>query len=125
MRFVVNVTQYDMSTTATPTTYKETMAKIAELQEHAERLRKKEIPAVLADIRQKVAEYGLTPADIFGGKRAAAGKKSAPASKKVAAQVGVPKYRDPKTGATWTGRGRAPAWIAGRNRKRFEIAGQS
>lgn len=26
--------------------------------------------------------------------------------------AGVPKYRDPKTGATWTGHGRAPGWIA-------------
>ncbi|MDP1329472.1 H-NS family nucleoid-associated regulatory protein, partial [Klebsiella pneumoniae] len=31
-----------------------------------------------------------------------------------------PKYRDPKTGATWSGRGRAPAWI-GKNRDRFLI----
>ncbi|WP_042549613.1 H-NS family nucleoid-associated regulatory protein, partial [Ralstonia solanacearum] len=27
----------------------------------------------------------------------------------------------PKTGATWTGRGRAPAWI-GKNRDKFLIA---
>jgi DNA-binding protein H-NS len=25
----------------------------------------------------------------------------------------VPKYRDPKTQKTWTGRGKPPAWIAG------------
>ncbi|MGD7248155.1 H-NS family nucleoid-associated regulatory protein, partial [Ralstonia pseudosolanacearum] len=35
--------------------------------------------------------------------------------------VPVPKYRDPKTGATWTGRGRAPAWI-GKNRDKYLIA---
>jgi DNA-binding protein H-NS len=33
------------------------------------------------------------------------------------------KYRDPKSGAEWTGRGRAPKWIAtARNRDRFLIA---
>ncbi len=32
-----------------------------------------------------------------------------------------PKYQDPKTGATWTGRGRAPAWL-GKNRDKFLIA---
>ena len=32
-----------------------------------------------------------------------------------------PKYRNPKTGETWSGRGRAPAWLAGRNKDRFLI----
>ncbi|HDR9377078.1 TPA: H-NS histone family protein, partial [Burkholderia multivorans] len=32
-----------------------------------------------------------------------------------------PKYRNPKTGETWSGRGRAPAWL-GKNRTRFLIA---
>ncbi|CAH2904090.1 MAG: hypothetical protein PCALPYG88_7179 [uncultured Paraburkholderia sp.] len=33
-------------------------------------------------------------------------------------------YADPKTGATWSGRGRAPAWIANeKDRSRFLIAG--
>ncbi|WP_279608803.1 H-NS family nucleoid-associated regulatory protein [Burkholderia anthina] len=32
------------------------------------------------------------------------------------------KYRDPKSGATWSGKGRAPSWIAkSRNRDRFLI----
>ncbi|WP_442873318.1 H-NS family nucleoid-associated regulatory protein [Cupriavidus sp. USMAA2-4] len=30
------------------------------------------------------------------------------------------KYRNPKTGQTWSGRGRAPAWI-GKQRERFLI----
>jgi DNA-binding protein H-NS len=33
-------------------------------------------------------------------------------------------YRDPKSGATWSGRGRAPAWIAkAKDRSKFLIAG--
>ncbi|WP_322048072.1 H-NS family nucleoid-associated regulatory protein, partial [Paraburkholderia sp. J67] len=32
------------------------------------------------------------------------------------------KYQDPKSGATWSGRGRAPDWIKGaKNRDRFLI----
>ena len=31
------------------------------------------------------------------------------------------RYRNPKTGETWTGRGRAPRWIEGRDRKPFEV----
>lgn len=33
----------------------------------------------------------------------------------------IPKYRDPKTGATWTGLGKAPRWITGRDRTPFLI----
>ena len=34
----------------------------------------------------------------------------------------LPKYRHPKTGATWTGHGRAPAWIANvKDRTKFLI----
>ena len=33
----------------------------------------------------------------------------------------VAKYRNPKTGETWSGRGRSPAWLAGKNRERFLI----
>lgn len=33
----------------------------------------------------------------------------------------VQKYRDPSTGVTWSGRGKEPAWIRGKDRKRFEI----
>jgi DNA-binding protein H-NS len=31
------------------------------------------------------------------------------------------KYRNPKTGETWSGRGRPPRWIEGRDRKPFRI----
>lgn len=34
----------------------------------------------------------------------------------------APKYRDPVTGQTWTGRGKPPAWIAGKDREQFLIA---
>jgi len=40
--------------------------------------------------------------------------------------VGVAKYRDPKSGKTWTGRGKPPAWIAGaKNRDAYLIEGQA
>jgi DNA-binding protein H-NS len=60
-----------------------------------------------------VAEYGLTERDIFGRKRVGQqGKKTAAVA---------PKYRDPKTGAEWSGRGREPGWIKGKKRERFLI----
>jgi DNA-binding protein H-NS len=34
------------------------------------------------------------------------------------------KYRHPETGATWSGRGPAPAWLAGeKDRSKFLVAG--
>jgi len=66
---------------------------------------------VLADIREKVATYGFTEKDVFGRKR------SATVGSHVAA-----KYLNPKTGETWSGRGRAPAWIKDApNRDKFLI----
>jgi DNA-binding protein H-NS len=32
------------------------------------------------------------------------------------------KYRDAETGQTWTGRGKAPKWIEGKDRTPFIIA---
>lgn len=92
-------------------TYKNLKAQVEALAAKAEAARLEELQAVLEDIRTKVAEYGITEKDIFGKQRA----RSAQAPVEV-------KYRDPKTGATWSGRGRAPAWIKdAKNRDRFLI----
>ncbi|MDF3084350.1 H-NS histone family protein [Burkholderia sola] len=95
-------------------TYKELKAQMNSLAEKAEEARLAEFQAVVDDIRAKVAEYGVTEKDIFGVRRVRATKKSTGSVD--------PKYRDPKTGATWSGRGRAPAWIKdAKNRNRFLI----
>ena len=92
-------------------TYTELQAQIASLKEQAEAARAAELEAVIADIRIKVVEYGITPKDIFG---------HGPGRPKK--QAVVAKYRDPKTGTTWSGRGRAPAWIKNaKNRDKFLI----
>ena len=95
------------------TTYKELLQKQKELAVQVEEARKREIADTVKKVRELVAEYGLTPQDVFPTRRA--GK---PASGgKVA-----PKYRDPVTGTTWTGRGKPPRWIEGKDRQQFAIA---
>jgi hypothetical protein len=48
--------------------------------------------------------------------------REAKKASKTNASTGVPKYRDPKTGKTWTGRGKPPTWIAGaKNRDAYLI----
>ncbi|OHU98937.1 DNA-binding protein [Ralstonia solanacearum] len=92
-------------------TYKELLAQKQKLEEQLESVRLKELEQVIAQVKQTVADYGLTAEDIGLSQKGKA---------KVRRTV-APKYRDPKTGATWTGRGRAPAWIAGKNVDRFLI----
>lgn len=78
--------------------------------------RQNEIASAVTKVRELVAEYGLTAQDIFPGRAGkSAGAKSS--GSKVAA-----KYRDPATGQTWTGRGKAPKWIEGKDRSQFVIA---
>ncbi|MCP1174906.1 H-NS family nucleoid-associated regulatory protein [Ralstonia chuxiongensis] len=94
-------------------TYKELLAQKAKLEEQLESARVKELETVIQQVRQVVAEYGLTAEDLgFASRRGRVAAKKA---------IVAPKYRDPKTGASWSGRGRAPAWI-GKNRDKFLIA---
>jgi DNA-binding protein H-NS len=73
------------------------------------------VPKVVEKIRQWMQEYDLSIEDI-------AGKPSVePAARAVPTKAAPrPRYRNPKTGQTWSGRGRAPAWI-GKKPERFLI----
>ncbi|WP_439709419.1 H-NS histone family protein [Cupriavidus pauculus] len=62
-------------------------------------------------------EYDLSIEDIAGKPGVAPAARAVPTTTKAAPR---PRYRDPKTGKTWSGRGRAPAWI-GKKRERFLI----
>ncbi|WP_323123763.1 H-NS histone family protein [Burkholderia alba] len=92
-------------------TYQELKATMETLVAQTEAARITEFQAVVEEIRAKVVEYGITEKDIFGRHRGRPAKTTIEA-----------KYRDPKTGAAWSGRGRAPAWIKdAKNRNRFLI----
>ncbi|MDE2250138.1 MAG: H-NS histone family protein [Gammaproteobacteria bacterium] len=82
--------------------YKELLSQIEVLKQQAESQRKSEIAAVVADIRAKMQEYGITVSDLGGP----TGRGSRSKGMTVAA-----KYRHPRTGETWTGRGKMPKWL--------------
>ena len=84
------------------------------LEQQIHEARKREIADAVATVRATIQEYGLTQGDVFPAGRARS--TSAAKGNKVAA-----KYRDPATGATWTGRGKAPRWIQDQDRAAFEI----
>jgi DNA-binding protein H-NS len=97
------------------------MTTLAELIKQKEALeaqititRQTELSDAISKVKALVAEHGLTQKDVFGGSK---GAKKSSAGGKVAA-----KYRDPSSGQTWTGRGKAPKWIDGKERAKFLIA---
>jgi DNA-binding protein H-NS len=98
-------------------TYQELQSQIAQLTRQAEAALLAERQAAIDYIRSRVAEYGLDAMDIF------LPRSGQPQTKK--RRAATPKYRDPATGTTWSGRGREPAWINGKDRNRFLITNQS
>lgn len=101
-------------------------AKIAKLQVQAEAIAKKDSSAVLEKIRELMSKHGLTTADINAH---VGGKKRGPkpgAKAALAKTASAARYRDPKSGATWTGHGRAPSWIASaKDRTKYLVEGTS
>ncbi len=58
-----------------------------------------------------MTEYGIQASDLgISSKR-----------KRKTGTPAAPKFQNPQTGDTWTGRGRAPKWIEGKDRTKFAI----
>ena len=91
--------------------YKDLQTQIEKLQKQAEQARDKEISTVVAQIRGLMTEYGIQASDLgISSKR-----------KRKTGTPAAPKFQNPQTGETWTGRGRAPKWIEGKDRTKFAI----
>lgn len=94
--------------------YKELVQQRAALEQKIAEARQRETSAAIAQVHTLIADFDLTQEDIFptnkgrGAKRAAVGKVA-------------PKYRNPATGDTWTGRGKPPKWIQDQDRAAFAI----
>jgi DNA-binding protein H-NS len=92
--------------------YKELLKQREALEQKINEARRNELSQAVAQVRALVAEFGLTVQDVFPTGRG----RSASAGSKVA-----PKYRNPATGQTWTGRGKPPKWIQNESREQFAI----
>ncbi len=92
--------------------YKDLIARRIDLEKQIAEARKVELEQVLSKVRGLITEYELKPEDVF------------PAASRSGALKGrtvEPKYRDPASGATWTGRGKAPRWLDGKDKDSFRI----
>jgi DNA-binding protein H-NS len=93
---------------------KDLLSQIESLQNQVAEVRQREVGDAIAKVRAIIEENQLTASDVFpSGKGKATAKKTG----KVA-----PKYRDPISGNTWSGRGLAPKWLAGKNKADYLIA---
>lgn len=90
--------------------YQNLLARKAELEAQIAQAQAEAKAQAVAQARALIAEHGLTAADVFPAQ-----------GKKAKGSVGAPKYRDPATGATWTGRGKPPNWINGKDRDQFLV----
>ncbi|WP_071763704.1 H-NS histone family protein [Burkholderia ubonensis] len=90
-------------------TYQELLAQRDALEAQINASKAEARNTVLAEIRRLVSEFDIAEREIYGVMRSR--RRERPRAK----------YRDPKTGVTWSGRGRPPAWINGKDRSMFTI----
>lgn len=69
-----------------------------------EQSRRMQLRQILAELRKKVRDYGITAEQLFGPDLSV-----------------FVRFRDPETGKTWNGAGRPPNWIRGKDRERFRV----
>lgn len=96
-------------------TYRELLAQRAELERQIEEARNVELASAIAQVKQLIADYGLTAQDCGF-------RPGIPLVNKTPQVVAV-KYRGPN-GETWTGRGKPPNWLVNlekQERKRTEF----
>ncbi len=87
----------------------ELIAQKEEIEQKIKELRKNERHVAIAKVREIIAEFDLMADEVF-----------AKVAKGVRTKV-APKYRDPASGKTWTGRGRTPRWLDGKDANAFLI----
>ena len=107
-------------------------SQIEALKKQADQIRSKEFDSTLAEIKAKMAAYGITVKDLAAAEKKRPGKsKQAKEAKaktakapKVTAKVPA-KYKGPN-GEEWSGRGLKPNWLAalilqGRTKEEFAV----
>ena len=89
--------------------YQDLLARKRELDQAIEKTRRAESAEALKTIHELIATFGFTAQQVFPFQPAT--------KKKVQA-----KYYDPESGQSWTGRGRVPKWLEGKDREAYAIA---
>ncbi len=93
---------------------------IAAAEQQRESKRESGKKELVEEFRARAEALGLSLSDLATG----SAKAGRPSGRGPSAQPPAVKYRNPETGETWSGRGRAPKWLTlaeqqGRSREEF------
>ena len=99
----------------------EAEAAVNDLRKQLEAERKGERTQAISAAKELIKDYDLTASELGFSSKGASKRASTDKRNTVA-----PKYQDPDSGKTWTGRGKSPAWLSahlasGRNKQDFLI----
>ncbi len=84
----------------------------ADLEKQIAETLKAERAGVINQIKTLMADHGITVTDLAANKPGRPPKSAASAGgAEVTTRKVAPKYRDPATGDTWSGRGLKPKWL--------------
>ena len=93
----------------------ELKAMAAKVEDQIPKARAREAEAVRAEVSALLAKKGLKLSDVMG---------AAGSSRRSTKGRSVPvKFRDPKSGAEWPGRGRHPKWFDPKHSDKFQVGG--
>lgn len=92
-------------------TYIELQNQIAELQRAAEEARTNEIQGAMDQIKKLMQDFSLSVDDIVGKGKKRGGK---------AKTEGIVQFQD-ENGNTWSGRGRMPGWLQGKDKEQYRV----
>ncbi|WP_174419457.1 H-NS histone family protein [Burkholderia diffusa] len=85
--------------------------KLLEIHSEIEALNRKAKAAAIMQVTQLMTRYGILISDLKDVEHALPARRA------------KAKYWNPKTGQTWSGRGRIPKWLVGRDLDAYRIAG--
>ena len=100
----MEITQIETTTPVLPSL----LAQKVELDKQITKAKAEEKAAVLAHIRSAMEQYEITAEELTAAPKR--GRKPGSTDSGVRKPV-APKYQDPVSGATWTGRGKKPLFI--------------
>lgn len=96
-------------------TYKELLIEQQKLDRKIAQARAEQAGTALARVRDLVAEFGFTAQQVFPWTPEPVRRE------KPKAQI---RFRNPLTGAGWSGLGREPKWLAGKDRSAYAVPPQ-
>lgn len=88
-------------------TLSELIAQKEAIEQQIKEIHENERKDAIKNVRKLIDEFELTSDELFG--------------RQTKSNTVQPKYSNPQTGETWTGRGRTPKWLAGKNPDDFLI----